>query len=365
MAGVAPAVKAAGPTSSPPAWERWIHLPGVFDVAGPRGDGRLVAAVHGKLVLIAPSGATSDFASGYSAPDGSESYIAVSPGLAVDGAGCRFAKDEILALDLRGAPPGVARIAPGGAVTRLADVPGPSTLTGIALDTVGSFGHRLLVVGPTQPGRTQVSAVDCRGAVRPVAVVDAPLEGGVAVAPPTFGPYGGHLVAPDELDGTIYAVSPGGQLSLVAASGVAAGADIGVESAGFVPGSGTRVAYMADRGTPGNPHPGTDSVLRLTGSALAGSARPGDLLVGTEGAATVVRVRCAPTCEAGVAATGPATAHGEGRLLMIASASGGGSPGPGAIAGGLVAVVVATGLGLAALRRVRRRPYRAGPRLQA
>src|SRR2546422_317338 len=48
VAGVAPAVEAAGPASSPPVWERWIHLPGVFDVAGPRGDGRLVAAVHGK-----------------------------------------------------------------------------------------------------------------------------------------------------------------------------------------------------------------------------------------------------------------------------------------------------------------------------
>jgi hypothetical protein len=347
-------VSAAG---SQATWEQWLHLPGVFDVAGPRRDGQLVAAVHSGLVLVSPSGTTRAFAPAYSAPDGSESYIALSPGIAVDGAGCRFARDEVLALDLRGTPPGVARIGADGTVTHLADVPGASTLTGIALDTVGGFGHRLVVTGPaTQPGRTEVAAVDCRGGVRQIGLVDTPLEGGMALAPRDFGPYGGQLIAPDEGGGSIYAVSPTGRLSTVAASGVPAGGDIGVESAGFVPASGATAAYMADRGTPGNPHPGTDSVLRLRGTALtAAGVGPGDLLVGTEGGATVVRVRCAPGCAAAVVATGPPAAHGEGRLLAVARARGRGSAGPGAVVLSVAALAVAVGSFVAVARRRRGR----------
>ncbi|HMC43411.1 MAG TPA: hypothetical protein VKI20_10415, partial [Acidimicrobiales bacterium] len=263
MAVMTPAVHAAGPTQ-PGAWEVWLHLPGVFDLAGPRSDGRLVAAAHSRLLLLSSSGASSDFAPAYTAPDGSESYIALSPGLTVDGAGCSFPKDEVLALDLRGSPPGITRIGADGSVSHLADVSVASGLTGIALDTVGRFGHRLLLVGapqPPQPGKTLVAAVDCRGAVSTIGVVDRPLEGGMAVAPPGFGAYGGQLIAPDELGGSIYAVSPTGTLSTVAASGVAAGGDIGVESAGFVPGQGALAAYLSDRATPGNPHPGSDAVL--------------------------------------------------------------------------------------------------------
>ncbi|MDQ1429890.1 MAG: hypothetical protein QOF40_492, partial [Actinomycetota bacterium] len=187
---------------------------------------------------------------------------------------------------------------------------------GIALDTVGGFGHRLLVTGPVGRDKTQVSAVDCRGAVTRIGTVRARLEGGMSVAPHGFGVFGGQLVAASEVSGSIYAVSPTGKLSVVAASGVPRGSDIGVESVGFVPATGASAAYLADRGTPRSrqPHPGTDSLLRI--SAPAFPAEPGDLLVATEGAATVVLVRCAPTCTTTVAATGPAAAHGEGHLLI-------------------------------------------------
>ena len=351
----APTGLAASPGPPQAAWEQWLHLPGVFDLAGPRADGRLVAAVHGRLVLVGQAGATSDFAPSYSAPDGPESYIALSPGMAVEGAGCSFPRDEVLALDLTRVPAGVARISSNGAVSHLADVTGATTLTGLALDTVGRFGHRLLVVGPAEAGKTQVSGIDCRGRVASIGVVDTPLEGGMAVAPRSFGPYGGQLVAADELRGSIYAVSPSGRLSAVAASGVPAGGDIGVESAGFVPATGVAAAYLADRGTPGNPHPGTDSVLRLTGAALrASGVRPGDLLVATEGGATVVGVRCARRCLAKVVATGPPAAHGEGRLLAVTPTAGRGGGGPAAflvVAAGLAALA---GLSLLAVSRARR-----------
>ena len=55
---------------------------------------------------------------------------------------------------------------------------------------------------------------------------------------------------------SIYAASPEGQLSMVAASGVPRGDDIGVESVGFVPPTGASAALLADRSTPrsGKPH---------------------------------------------------------------------------------------------------------------
>ena len=111
--------------------------------------------------------------------------------------------------------------------------------------------------------------------------------------------------------------------STVAISGVPRGGDIGVESVGFVPATGASAAYLADRGTPrsGKPHPGTDSILRSPTRLhyLRRSPNPGDLLVATEGAATVVHVQCGGRCMTTVAATGPAPAHGEGHLLITGS----------------------------------------------
>jgi hypothetical protein len=313
----------AVPTQTAPSgviWGQFVHVPAVLDLAGPRSDGRVVVAAHGRLRLMEPSGQTTEFAPDYSVPDGPEPYIALSPGVTVDGVGCGFERDDVFALDLHDASPGVTRISASGAVSHLADVAGVTTLVGIAFDTVGRFGHRLLVIGPTQQGSTAVMAVDCRGAVTEIGVVDPALEGGLEVAPSTFGPFGGQLIAPDEHDGNIYAVSPSGVLSTVAASGVPAGPDTGVESAGFVPAAGADAAFLADRGGQPDPHTGTDSVLRLTGDQLATvAARPGDLLVASEGGGNVVRVRCAPDCVVDLVANGPPTAHVEGRLLVVAS----------------------------------------------
>jgi hypothetical protein len=53
-------------------------------------------------------------------------------------------------------------------------------------------------------------------------------------------------------------------------SGLPHGGDIGVESASLVPpGSGASgAAYLADRFSRGNRHPGTDNILRLPGQEL-------------------------------------------------------------------------------------------------
>ena len=112
----------------------------------------------------------------------------------------------MFALDLHDPSPGITKISVDGTVSHLADVAGVTTLSGIALDTIGRFGHRLLVIGPTPRGQTALMAVDCRGAVTTIGVVNMPLEGGLAVAPADFGAFGGQLIAPDEKNGTIYAL---------------------------------------------------------------------------------------------------------------------------------------------------------------
>ena len=51
------------PTSNPvaPDWERWVSLPGVVDVVGPRPDGAMVAAAAGRLFLVREDGTTAPF----------------------------------------------------------------------------------------------------------------------------------------------------------------------------------------------------------------------------------------------------------------------------------------------------------------
>jgi hypothetical protein len=304
--------------TSPVTWQAFAHVAGVFDVTGPRRDGRLVVAAATHLVLMDRYGTATDFAPGYTYAAGSESYLALSTGQAVDGASCTFAPDDVFALDVGAATPGITRISAEGTASRFATVVGVTTLSAIAFDTVGSFGHRLLVTGPPTTGRTKVFAVDCQGTVSDVATVDAALEGGVAVAPSTFEPFGGQLIAPDENAGKVYAVSTTGELHSVANSNLPAGGDVGVESAGFAPAGSALTAFVADRGTPNNAHPGTDTLLLLTNDALRSvDVRASDLLVATEGGATVLRIRCTGTCSSDVIATGSVVAHAEGRLLVV------------------------------------------------
>jgi len=159
------------------------------------------------------------------------------------------------------------------------------------------------------------------------------------VAPRGFGAFGGDLIAPDELSGRIFAIAPDGKVTVVAQPPLPAGGDIGVEGVGFVPPGFTSAiggaVYFADRQTPGSPHPGSDSVLRLSSATLAAAGvQDGDLLVATEGGATMVAVRCAATCIVLPVVTTPTTAHGEGHLVFTVTpaASPAQSPSPRAAA---------------------------------
>jgi hypothetical protein len=218
------------------------------------------------------------------------------------------------------APTGVTAVDQKGRVRQFARIPGPGLETGITFDQGGRFRHRLLVTVTSGMENTLYS-VDCHGHVAMLARHLPPFEGGMVVAPRGFGGhFGGRLIAPDELSGHVYAIAPNGAAEVVAGLNMPVGQDVGVESLGFVPrgfGAGWR-ALVADRATPGNPHPGNDAILSIPGSRLAAAGvRPGDLLAVNEGGATTVAIRCrGAKCRAHRVADGPATAHVEGHVVF-------------------------------------------------
>jgi hypothetical protein len=306
-----------------PTWEHWKSVPGIFDVAGPRHDGTLVVAGNTQLFLVDAAGDVAPFArgpqgyTGYADVPGSEAYLTVSAGQALSAAGCSFAPDDVFVLRLH-APLGITRIDAQGNASSFATVAGVDSLNGIAFDTTGSFGYRLLVSGLSK-GETAIAAIDCTGTVTFITHTAPALEGGLAVAPAGFTPYGGDLMAPDELSGKIYAIGPDGVVTEAALSGLPSGGDVGVESVAFVPQgfTGGGFAYYSDRATPGSPHPGTDSLLRLSAAYLAGAGvHDGDLIGATEGGATMVDVRCSVTCQAFTVVQTASTSHGEGHIAF-------------------------------------------------
>jgi hypothetical protein len=313
------AVSATAVARWAPAW----HVPRVLDLSAARRDGAIAVATAGHLALLAPGGALRPFArgaGGYSSPGGEEPYIALSSGRRVPGAGCRFAADTLYALRLS-AHPGVTAIDAQGRASVFASVPARGLENGIAFDDEGRFENRLLVTA-TAGSHTSVYAIDCRGAVSTVTRNAPKVEGGLAVAPETFGRFGGDLIAPDENSGRIYAIAPDGRSQTLASSGLPHGGDVGVESAGFVPRRFARgwSALVADRLTPGNPHPGDDAILRIEARALhAAGVREGDLLVATEGGAYTDAIACAASCVVRHVADGPAVAHLEGHITFSAA----------------------------------------------
>ena len=314
----------AGGQALPARWRTFLHVPGVVDLAGPRADGSFTVAAAGHLSRLARGGVLSPFArgtGGYSTATGPEPYIADTGNDPVAAGQCPFPRETIFAIE-PGANPGVILIDAQGQARRFADLPRDVTPDGIAFDGVGRFQHRLLVTARSHGGTT-LFAVDCKAGVSVIAPRGPAVEGGIVIAPTTFGRFGGDLIAPDETTGRLFAFQPDGSALTLADSGLASGGDIGVESAGFVPPGFSRAggAYLADRFSAGNAHPGTDSILELPGSQLArAGVHSGDLLVATEGGAETIAVRCRDSCTVRHIADGPAVAHSEGHIVFAAAA---------------------------------------------
>ena len=314
------ALAPATATAAGATWEQWHVIKGVIDIDGPRSDGNFIVAGSAALYLLSPNGEEKEFArgpGGYREDPGAEAYLVNSPGGEVTAAGCSFTRDETFILRLH-VPIGITRVSASGEDSgSFANLTG--SLSGIAFDTTGSFGHRLLVSG-VSGGKTAIFAVDCNGAVTAVTHAAPALEGGLAVAPSTFGSFAGHLIAPDESSGKIYAIAPDGKVTVLAKPSLPTGGDIGVESVGFVPpGFVARggFAYFADRATAGSPHPGSDSILRVSSTAIsAAGVRDGDMLVATEGGASLIGVRCETACSVIPVIATPGKAHGEGHIAF-------------------------------------------------
>lgn len=323
-ASVAGATTSSSSATGLLSWVTLEHVKNVVDLAWPGAGGVITVAANGLLWHLSPSGTLSPFAQGpggYKTALGPEPYIALVPATQPAADKCPFVPDSVFAL-MTGKQPGVVTVDGSGHVRAFTKLPTGETPNGIALDEVGHFGYRLLV-SARLPKSVTIFAIDCKGVVSTVASSLPLVEGGIVVAPPSFGKVGGDLIAPSELTGDVYEIDPHGHAAVLVPSGLPHGADIGVESAGFVPpgfqnGSG---AYVSDRVSPKNPHPGTDSVLLLTGAALlAAGVRPGDLIVVSEGAAETIVVHCATSCTARHIANGYPISHGEGHVVFTSPA---------------------------------------------
>jgi hypothetical protein len=294
-------------------WLAFAHVRRPLDLLAREDGRRVVTAAAGRLWLLGPTGAVTSFAQGpqgYMSPGGEEPYIALSPG------SCHGTTGSVYALRLKPGR-GIVAVTPGGRARWFAYLGAPGLIDGIAFDMTGDFGHRLLVT-INAGSRTTVDAIDCAGGVHTITRTAPRVEGGIAVAPATFGRFAGDLIAPGETSGRVFAITPQGAARLVADSGLPHGNDVGVESEAFIPPRPGLTALLADRLTPGNPHPGDDLVLRLTGGALrAAGARPGDLLVATEGGALTDAISCtAKGCRVRLVAVGPTIAHAEGHIAF-------------------------------------------------
>jgi hypothetical protein len=218
-----------------------------------------------------------------------------------------------------GAAPGVLRVDGGGRSHPFATLPAGAFPSGIAIDSVGSFGYWLLVTA-TASGTTTLHALDCRGRDRIAAAGAPPVEGGLAVAPSSFGRYAGWLIAADEGSGRIYGFGPGGRARVVANSRLPAGGDVGVEAVGFVPRALGRhgTAFLSDLGAPGSPTSGSDSLLVVRAADISRARlRAGDLLVATESGAKTLALRCRRVCTIRRVANGPSNTHADGHITFL------------------------------------------------
>jgi hypothetical protein len=315
---------AAQARAAKPRWHEVKTVKDAVDLAGPRSDGRLVVATTSNpplnpLFLYRPGAGLAPFARGprgYSTTSG-EGYLDIASGRRIRYADCSFGRDVVYAIDQTTL--GIIRVSRAGVASRFADLPPGFALTGITFDRVGSFGYRLLVTA-VAPGSTTVYGFDCRGRRRVFAQGMFGVEGGIRVAPPEFGRFGGDLIMPNELTGNVYAANARGRTRLMLNAGTPAGPDIGIESLGFAPPSFERrrfTAYVSSAHGGVNFGPGTQAILSLGTSALRRiGVRPGDLLGASELAGTTVLIRCGKRCSARTVARAGSAAHIEGHIVF-------------------------------------------------
>jgi hypothetical protein len=318
----------AGAGASVP-WQKFLKAPGggrINDIVGPDTKNRLTITSGIHLWRVGRNRKPVQFVKPHDGgrigylPDNPkfEPYIAQVPPTTHCGS---FKTGDIWGFT--GPRPRLVRITKRGVVKKGVSLPRSLEPSGIVFDTGGAFGYRLLVTERNRSaGTTGVLAIGCPGRSKTWVATGLPrIEGGLAIAPPTFGPYGGQLLGADEVHSDIYAISSTGALTKLISStpGAPVGGDRGMESLGFVPPDvdGTSAAYLSDRRTPGNIQPGNGQMLTLSWAALQSQGvLPGDLLGATEGGAFTFVIRCTPGCTSFPVAFGQPDAHIEGHLVF-------------------------------------------------
>lgn len=301
-------------------WTGLRHVDKVVDLTEPNSQGAILVSAGGRLDLLTSAGAIRPFAPGYSASPGLENYAALSSGLRVGAAHCSWPAGNLYTLRLSHAR-GITVVTPQGRVSKFVALKPNGLENGIAFDRTGRFGHRLLVTATSTTKRatgvTTLYAISCNGRVQVLTRTGPRVEGGMVVAPSTFGRYAGDLLAPDEYTSKIYAFMPNGQARLLVRTGVPSGGDTGTESLGIVPAQFGE-ALVSDRGyPPDKTNPGDNEILKLSRGALtAAGVRPGELLAVSEGGADTVAVSCSSTCRAREIGQGPRRAHIEGHVVF-------------------------------------------------
>ena len=317
-AAVARAPIATATQAGAVTWTGLRHLTRVIDLAGPNAQGTIVAIANGRLDALTSSGSIHRFAPGYSVSAGLEVYITMSSGQHVSGAGCSWPAGDLYALDLSSTP-GVSVVTPQGSVSHLASLPTQTGLeNGITFDTTGRFGHRLLITSTISLKTTSVYAISCNGQVQVLTRHGPRVEGGMVVAPPGFGRFGGDLLAADEYSGNLYAFAPDGRASVVVHTNIPTGRDTGIEGLGVVPATYAQ-ALVSDRSyPPDRSHPGDNLILHVTQAALsAAGVRPGEVLAVAEAGARTAVISCGATaCHARDIGHGPHAAHVEGHVAF-------------------------------------------------
>jgi hypothetical protein len=302
-------------------WTELRHVTKVIDLAGPAADGSVFIDANGGLKVMSAGGRIRPFAPGYSAPPGLEAYMALSSGQRVTGANCSWPAGTLYALRLAGGN-GITVVTPQEHVSKFVALHPNGLENGIAFDLTGRFGHRLLVTATSTTkhatGVTTLYAISCNGQVQVLTRAGPRVEGGIVVAPSTFGRFAGELLASDEYSSKVYAFAPNGQARLVVRTGVPSGGDTGSESLGIVPAQ-FGAALVSDRSyPPDKTNPGDNAILQVSQSALtAAGVRPGELLGVSEGGADTVVISCTITCRARYIGRGPRPAHVEGHVVFV------------------------------------------------
>ena len=290
---------AADLPSSVSMWRVLLKVPAIVDVAGPRADGQLVLSTQERALSPAPG-------RGRAAVRDRARRLHGRRRRAVHRARVRLARlgrRRVLVragrrvrarrrLDARGRPRAgraVRRLA--SSTSRPAPSPPGSHSTATAVSATGCSSPRRETTARRPCTRSTAS-----GHVSVIAQGAPLVEGGIVVAPPSFGRFGGRADrAPTRTAAASMPSAATARSNLVAESGLPAGGDIGVEALGFVPsrvGRGAAV-YFSDLGSPGSPTQGDDSLLVLRGQDLARAAlRGGELLAAMEGGGTTIAVRC-------------------------------------------------------------------------